>query len=704
MTTDMAPASGRTEANLSLALEHHQAGRLAEAEGLYRLILDAVPQHAEARHLSGALALQQGRYEAAVDSIGKAIVLDRGIARYHNNMGEALRALGRFDEALTSYMRALALDPGSVEIHYNIGLAFRERGEADIAIACWRRTVGLGPHYGDAYHRLAMAFEEVGNYQEAIGAWQWLLKCSPDFIEAHNRLGNALAALGLRDQAIAHYRRILELGDFAWAHHNLAFALCEGGDVHSAMVSWNRALELAPDFAEAHNGIGNAYIESGDAEKAIASYQKAAEFRPNFLEALSNILVTMPMVAEFSAEAVFAEAKRIGARFEAPVAERRLTPHANDPTPDRRLRIGYLTPSLTAHVLAPYIEPILRSHQRENVEVHVYAHVARPDAVTQRLKALADHWTFVHDMTDEEVERRIRNDRIDILIDPMGHWAGNRLPVFARKPAPIQVSYLCQGSTTGLETMDYLIADRWLNEDGAVQALSVEKVVELGGGFQTTVYDEEVPIGPPPSEAAGFITFGSCNNPNKISTATLELWAEALKRVPSSRLLIKGRHLQRPERSSLLLQRLKTFGIAPERVEIFGTLPDAHHMAFYNRIDISLDTTPFTGGRTTLDSVWMGVPVVSLIGPTAYSRFSYSHLCRIGHPELVARSAEEYVSIAAGLAADSDTLRALRVTLRPEMKASSLFDAATHTRELEAAFRVMWQRWCDGLAPAPLSV
>ena len=704
MTTDMAAGGGQAGASLALALDHHQAGRLAEAERFYRAILDATPRHAEALHLSGALALQQGRHLAAVESIGKAIALDRGVARYHNNMGEALRALGRFDEALTSYMRAVALDPGSVEIHYNIGLAFRERGEADIAIACWRRTVGLGPHYGDAYHRLAMAFEEMGNYEEAIGAWRWLLKCSPDFIEAHNRLGNALAALGQRDQAVAHYRRILELGDFAWAHHNLAFALCEGGDIHSAMTSWKRALELAPEFAEAHNGIGNAYIESGDFRNAIASYRKAAEFRPNFLEALSNILVTMPMIAELAPEDVFAEARRIGARFEAAVAERRLVPHANDPTPDRRLRIGYLTPSLTAHVLAPYMEPVLGSHRRENVEVHVYAQVPRPDAVTQRLKALADHWTFVHDMTDEEVERRIRNDRIDILIDPMGHWAGNRLPVFARKPAPIQVSYLCQGSTTGLETMDYLIADRWLNEGGAVQALSVENVVELAGGFQTTLYDEEVPIGPPPSEAAGFITFGSCNNPNKISTATLELWAGVLKRVASSRLLIKGRFLQRPERSALLRQRLEAFGIAPERVEIFGTLPDAHHMAFYNRIDISLDTTPFTGGRTTLDSVWMGVPVVSLIGPTAYSRFSYSHLSRIGHPDLVARNTKDYVDIAAGLAADAGRLHALRATLRPEMKASSLFDAATHTGELEAAFRIMWRRWCDGQPPAPFSV
>ena len=683
---------------LSLALEDHRAGRLNEAEGLYLEIINLDEAHTEAWHLSGAVALQQGRYLEAIEKIGRAIALFRSVARYHNNMSEALRALGRFDESLACSMRAIVLDPNSAEIHYNIGLAFREKGEADIAIACWQRSIALAPNYGDAFHRLAMALEEVGEFKDAISAWQGLLRCSPENIDAHNRLGNALTALGRRDEAVAHYQHIIEQGDYAWAHHNLAFTLCDGGAVESAIVSWGRALELAPDFAEAHNGLGTAYLHCGFLEKAITCYLKAVEIKPAFLHSLSNVLVTMPLLGENTASMVFSEAKRIGRVFELPFAGGHARRHGNEPSPCRRLKIGYLTPSLTAHVLAPYIEPVLRAHRREAVEVYVYAHVSRPDSVTHLLMGLSDHWTFVHDMTDDDVERRIRSDGIDILIDPMGHWANNRLSVFARKPAPIQVSYLCQGATTGIEAMDYLIADSFLNEGGSAQNFATETVIELQSGFQITHYEDEPIILPPPSEASGIVTFGSCNNPNKISTKTLELWAGVLNRIVLSRLLIKGPHLQHLDRSSRLLRQLEQLGISSDRVDICGVLPDNQHMDFYNRIDISLDTTPFTGGRTTLDSLWMGVPVISLIGPAVYGRYSYSHLCRIGHPELCARSSEDFAAIAVRLASDPARLRELRSTLRPAIKASSLFDADTHTRELEAAFRSMWGSWCDGVA------
>ena len=316
-----------------------------------------------------------------------------------------------------------------------------------------------------------------------------------------------------------------------------------------------------------------------------------------------------------------------------------------------------------------------------------------------RIKELADSWTFVHGLTDDQVAERIIEDGIDILVDPMGHWSSNRLSVFARKPAPIQVSYLCQNLTTGLSKMDYVIGDRWLNEGGVMQNFATERVVELDGGFQTTSYDHETPIGEVPSVAAGFVNFASFNNPAKISDASLKLWAAVLDHVSEARLLIKGKWLDRPEKRAFLSKRLEDFGIPAGGVDLLGLAPGPDHLGVHNRADIMLDTIPFSGGQTTIDALWMGVPVVTLIGDTVYGRFSYSHLARVGVPELAAKDEAEFIDIAAALAGDPDRLGHYRQTLRPALQASSLLDAHQHTAELEDAFRVMWRRWCDGLEP-----
>ena len=321
------------------------------------------------------------------------------------------------------------------------------------------------------------------------------------------------------------------------------------------------------------------------------------------------------------------------------------------------------------------------------------------DAVTWRLKDLTDSWAFVHTRSDEEVAALIAADGIDILVDPMGHWSGNRLPVFARKPAPIQVAYLGQGLTTGLAAMDYVIGDRWLNQGGAMQRHAVEQVVELPGGFQVTRFAEAPAIGGLPMDANGTVTFASFNNPAKISDATLALWAAVLAAVPEARLMIKGNGLDRPEAQARLRERLRRGGIDDRRCDVRGRVAETAYLAAHDGADIMLDTAPFTGGRTTLDALWMGVPVVTLKAEPIHARYSYSHLARAGAPELVAESAADYVRIATELAADPARLRCYRRQLRPALLASSLLDGPRHVAELEAAFRVMWRRWCAGLPP-----
>jgi predicted O-linked N-acetylglucosamine transferase (SPINDLY family) len=574
--------------------------------------------------------------------------------------------LGRLDEAVTSFHKALNIQPDYANAHYNLGNALQDLGKLDEAVASFHKALAIKPDYAKADSNLGVALQKLGKLDEAVASYRKAIALKPDYAEAHSNLGVALQKLGKLDEAVTSHRK---------------------------------ALAINPDYAEAHNNLGFVLYELGNLDDAVDSYRKALSIKPNFANAHSNLLLTMSFMSCFDGAAVFAEACRAGTVFESPFADRRSTRHANNPDPNRPLNVGYLSPSLTEHVLSSYLEPVFKVHRRDRVSVHVYAHVSRPDDTTWRIKELADSWTFVHGLTDDQVAERIIEDGIDILVDPMGHWSSNRLSVFARKPAPIQVSYLCQNLTTGLSKMDYVIGDRWLNEGGVMQNFATERVVELDGGFQTTSYDHETPIGEVPSVAAGFVNFASFNNPAKISDASLKLWAAVLDHVSEARLLIKGKWLDRPEKRAFLSKRLEEHGIPAERTDLRGFVLEGDHLEVHNLVDIALDTVPFTGGRTTVDALWMGVPVVTLIGDTVYGRFSYSHLARTGVPELAAKDEAGFIDIAAALAGDPDRLGHYRQTLRPALQASSLLDAHQHTAELEDAFRVMWRRWCDGLEP-----
>ncbi|MDA1089550.1 MAG: tetratricopeptide repeat protein [Proteobacteria bacterium] len=639
---------------------------MQEAEAVYRRILEAQPDHADANHLLGMLHHQIGDNDGAARLISKAIEANPGVVDYHSNLGFVLRRMGRLQDARASLEKATQVDPQFAEAHNNLGAVYLDLGQFEGAIASHQKAIDLNPKYPEALNNLGNALYKVGRSNDAVDQFNKAISLNPNFVEALSNLGNTLQDLGRLDDAVASYQK---------------------------------ALALNPEYHEALYNLGLALSGLGRMDESLAHYQKALAIKPDYHESMSSILVTMPLISTFSADDVFAEAKRTGTAFEAPFKAQLSRRHGNDPDPDRILRVGYLSPNFSGHVLAPYIEPILKGHRRDRVSVHVYAHVPRPDETTLRLKDLADTWTFVDSLSDDQVAEQIIEDGIDILVDPMGHWAANRLRVFARKPAPIQVSYLCQGMTTGLTAMDYAIGDRWLNEGGAMQAFATEQVVELDGGLQVTTYERETPIGPVPSEANGFITFCSFNNPAKISDLSLRLWAGVLNGVPESRLLIKGKWLSHPGKRELLIRRLEDYGIPAGRVDLRDYVPGPDHLAVHNDTDIALDTAPFTGGATTIDALWMGVPVVTLIGEAVYGRYSYGHLSRVGAPELAARGEDEFRDIAVTLAGDAERLRHYRQSLRPALQASSLFDADGHVAELEDAYRIMWRRWCEGLKP-----
>ena len=575
-------------------------------------------------------------------------------------------------------------------------LWLHQSGQLDKAESLYRQVLEMEPRHFECLHRLGMIACQKGDHFKAIDLISRAIALNDKVALYFSNLGVSQDRGGLPDAAIASYRRAVELQpQYVLALNNLGVLLHAQGLLGDAADCYRRILAVQPNDIAALNNLGNLLKDLGQAARAVACYRRALDSDPTFTEAASNIAVAVTLIAEWSADEAFAATKQAGACFDSLFGARQTQSHGNQRDPERRLRIGYLSPSLQNHVLAGNIEPLLRAHRRDRVAVHVYADVPHPDEVTRRLQGLADSWTFVHATPDAEVARRIMADGIDILINPIGHWAHNRLSVFALKPTPIQVSYLIQGLSSGMQSLDYAIGDPWINFDGAMQNYATENVVELPSGFQVTSFAKEWVIGDVPMMANGFVTFASFNNPTKLSDTTLELWAAVMARVPNSRLLIKGLMLDRAYSQGVLRQRLVALGIAPERVEMVGFLTADEHMELHNRVDIILDTTPFSGGRTTEDALWMGVPVVTLIGDTICGRISYSHLGRIGAPELAVHSKAEYVELAVGLAETPDRLRHYRKTLRKSFATSSLLDADTHVTELEDAFRDMWRQWCD---------
>ena len=637
----------------AIALQHHQAGRLQAAEQIYRQILTVEPNHADAIQLLGVIAHQVGKLELAVHYMERAVGLKGNVAAFHNNLGEAYRGLRRIPEAMACYRRALELKPDYAEAHNNLGVALKERGKLDEAMACYRRALELKPDYPLAHSNLGAAFMVQGKLDQAVACYGRALELKPDYAGAHNNLGNAWKGQGKLDEAVACYRR---------------------------------ALELEPDFAEAHNNLGSVFKDQGKLDEAIACYHRALELKPDYAEVHSNLVYAQMFCSGYDAQALYEEHRHWNQRHAASLAKS-IQPHPNDRSPDRRLRIGYVSPDFRLHPVGRFLLPLLESHDRGSVETFCYASVEMPDAMTDRCRAHADVWRDLFGSSDEQVADAIRQDRIDILVDLTMHMAKNRLLIFARKPAPVQVTYLAYCGT-----MDYRLTDPYLDPPGQDERFYSEQSIRLPETYWCyRLAIETPPVSALPAVEAGHVSFGSLNNFCKVTSPTLAAWARLLQADSESRLLLHaGTGSHREQVRAFLAEQ----GIAPERVIFVAFKPTAEYFRAYRQIDVALDPFPYGGGTTTCDALWMGVPVVSLAGKTAVGRSGLSILSNIGLPELVARDPEQYVRIAAELAQDLPRLNDLRSTLRERMQSSPLMDAPRFARNIEAAYREMWRRWC----------
>jgi protein O-GlcNAc transferase len=690
------PVGSAVTEMLVAGVRHHLSGRLADAEACYRRVLAAKPTDIVAQANLAVALMGQGKLDDAISAYRQAIRIKPELIEAYSNLGVAYKHQGKLADAIAAFRQAIGIKPEFAEAHYNLGCALRDQGKLDDAIAAYRQAIRAKPDLAEAYSDLGVALKDLGKLDEAVAAYRQAIGIKPDYAEAHSNLGNALTELGELNEAVASCRQAIGLKpDLTAAHSNLGNALKDQGKLDEAVAAYRQAVGIKSDLAEAYSNPGNALEDQSKHDEAIAAYRRAIGIKPDYAEALSNLLFSLNYDDKSTAGRLCVAHREWNERYGRPIS--RPTEHSNDREVGRRLKIGYLSPDFRGHSVACFVEPLLKGHDRRAVEVFCYAEVKRPDTVTGDLRRLADHWLVTVGLSDDELAERIRVDGIDILVDLAGHTANNRLRVFARKPAPVQVTWLGYPNTTGLEAIDYRLVDAVSDPVGEADAWASETLVRLEGGFLCYGALKDAPEPTvPPCLKTGTVTFGSFNNPAKVSAATLDVWAMLLSRLPQARLLLKGKPFADAATRALFLARLGERGVATERVELVAwQAGTTAHLALYHRVDIALDPFPYNGTTTTCEALWMGVPVVTLRGDRHAGRVGASLLTQIGLTDLIANSVEEYLEIAVALARNQRRLDRLRRSLRSCMAASPLCDGRAFARKMEGAFRTMWKHWCN---------
>ncbi len=574
-------------------------------------------------------------------------------------LGSLAYQKGRIAEAIELIRAAIERAPGNAVYHNDLGSSLHRSGEIDAAIESFRRAVALKPDLAASHFNLANSLMRNLQHAAAADSYRRAVNLDPKRARWHDRLGRALRL---------------------------------SGDHGSARASFERALELDPDCADAIADLAMTYWTIGEPETAAGLYRRSLSVDPRQPQIHSDLVYLLAYCGIESPADILAEAQRWERQHAAGFAAVN-PPHSNDPDPGRRLRIGYVSPDFRLHAVANFIEPVIAAHDRNRFEIHCYSQVRRPDATTERLQKRADHWRPIVDRDDDAVAAQIREDRIDVLIDLAGHTGDNRLLVFARKPAPVQVTWLGYMGTTGLSAIDYIIANRWLIPP------------EHRRYFSETVFDVEhcapfrFAMAPPPAKPArerSGIVFGCFNNCRKLRDVVLEAWCRILARVPDSRLILKSFGLDDPPVQETFRRRFAQHGIDAGRIEFRGGTPYKAYLDSYREIDIALDPFPGNGGTTTCDTLLMGVPLVTLWGETMAARVGGGMLSALGLGQLVADNAEGYVDRAVRLASDRAELAHLRGAIGAAVRSGGFTDMDHQTRHIEAAFREMWRRWCDG--------
>jgi predicted O-linked N-acetylglucosamine transferase (SPINDLY family) len=691
------PAGLSIKQAIKLAAQYQTAGNLTKAEAIFQQVLEAEPNQPIAFLLLGLIAHQRGKNDTAVELLAKAISIEPELAEAHYNLGIALQALGKPLAAVGSYNNALTIRPDYTEVYFQLGITLRGLEKTDQAIVSYNKALAIKPDYAEACSNLGLLHQELGQLDDAVESYNKAIAIKPELAEAHANLGNALKALGQLDEAVVSYNNALAIKpDFVETLNNLGSVLRSLGQLDEAVTSYKKAIDIKPEMVVSYSNLAVVFLALGQFDDAMSSCKKAIAMKPDYY-AGHSVLLSISTYGFYNASETYLSACRFGeiATYNAlPISN-----HSNSPDPERQLRIGLVSGDFCHHPVGYLLLGIFSKINKQNIKLIVYSTSLLEDDFTAKIKPYVSEWRKVASTPDKQLTENIVADRIDILVDLSGHSSGNRLPLFAWKPAPIQVTWIGSNISTGIKEIDYILCDPWVIPEDK-ESYFVEQPWRLPNTWLCFAPPEfDIKEGSLPALENGFITFGCFNNLIKMNDTVVKCWSEVLKMVPNSKLFLKTIQLDTKGIHESILVNFEKNGILRDRLLLEGGSSRGELLASYQNVDIALDPFPYPGGITSMEALWMGVPVLSVNGGEFNlsgfgNHVAESTLHNVELSNWIARSPEDVAIKAKTFSSDLIALAELRKTLRQRLLDSPLCDSQAFADNLTNAFREMWRAWC----------
>ena len=697
-----ASRSPKAVVSFDTALAYHQQGKFAEAKAIYQQILRDQPAHLDALKMLATIAAQSNESQLAIDLFDQVLALRPADATTLNNRGIALVNLDRLDEARASFEQALKLKPDDINTQQNLANVLNTLGDFKAAAEHYRKVATAMPTDAAAHQNLAVVLQALGEYAEAMASYQMAINLAPANLEARNKLGTMFKETGHTEEAIDCFRKALAIApDNDEIIVNLGNALRESGQLDEAEKTYRHAIAINPECVEAFNNLGSLLSALGRLDEAVSSFRQALAKRPDFVSAHSNLLFMYQYLPNLDQAVLAEELRRFGELVEQNLKPYTDWPKANSTVGDnpqslnlaRPLRVGFVSGDLRQHPVGNFLQGALEAlakNARGRLEIYAYANHFQFDDVSKHIKASCHTWRFVNRLSDTKLAEKIRDDGIDVLIDLSGHSGHNRLPALALKPAPVQATWLGYLGSTGLRVFDYLIADAWTLPDTIAQNFT-EKIWHLPDCYLCFTEPADAPeVNALPALANGYLTFGCFNNLTKMNDEVVAVWARVLHRVPESRLYLKAKQFVEASAKKSVIERFARHGIARKRLILKNLVPRKNYLEPYNELDIALDPFPYPGITTSVESLFMGVPVLSLAGESFLSLQGLGILSNVDLPDWVTHNVDDYVDKAVAYANDLTLLTKIRKQLRPRVLKSVLFDTTRFAAHFEQALFGMW--------------